>query len=76
MLPPGSFGIPFIAKHRLCICTGQIANGVKLMDRHVCQKNVVHFLAKAAEMCRHEEIDVNGGQTSNQILDEQPFDSA
>ena len=43
VLPPGPFRIPLFAINRLRVRTGQVASGVKRMDGHIRQQNVVHL---------------------------------
>ena len=56
--------------------SGHAAHGVEAVDRHVEQQNVIHLLAKAAEMRREEEIGVNAGDRADHAGAQRPRDAA
>ncbi len=51
---------------------GHAAHGVEAVDRHVEQQDMIHLLAKAAEMRREKEVGVNAGDLADRAASAAP----
>src|SRR5207249_1908629 len=76
MFPPGPFRVPLFTINRLGIRTGQVTRCVKRVDRHVRQKNMIHFFSEPSKMRWNEKVDVHSSDFSDKTLLQQAPDLA
>ena len=73
---PGMRRVPFAAIDARGREPGHAAQSVERMDRHVQEQDMVHLLAKSAEMRGEEEIGVNAGDVADRAALQRARDAA
>ena len=73
---PGIRRVPFVAVDGRRAQSGHAAHSVEAVDRHVEQQDVIHLLAKAAEVRREKEVGVNAGDRADCAGTQRPRNAA